>query len=166
MMSSANSYLYVDLTNVTDYVLQTGDVVMYDLWWDQSDARIAFDYTCTDGANLRDGGNNDQNGYSPHPHTTLPDSAVLGKWYSRSIAIPGTHAGKTISYFDVACEQDAASTFSGRIRNLRIEDGSGTVRKAIWSSGVPTTAVHIQANYTSYSFTEKTGADLPSMVMG
>ncbi|MFA5406956.1 MAG: hypothetical protein WC307_06390, partial [Candidatus Nanoarchaeia archaeon] len=94
--SGANLYLYSDMSSVTDYTIQSGDYLEYDVRF--SSYKCGFDYTCTDGTNLRDSGAVDQNGYSVHPNSSI---SIAG-WYHRIIALPAGHTGKTISYYDVA----------------------------------------------------------------
>ncbi len=142
MVTDANSYLYVDLSSVTDYVIQSGDYLEYDLYWADSSAQIAVDYTCQDATTFRAAMVNDQNGVS-----WLGDDAhALNRWYARKFALPLGHVGKTIQYFDVACERNDAGSYLGLLRDIRITDGAGTIRKAIWMQGdvMPTFTVHLE----------------------
>lgn len=167
MAGAANAYAYVDLTSVTDYTIQAGDFICYEVWWDQSGAKIAFDYLTSDSNYLR-GNSFDQNGRDAHPDNYHPDALVLGKWYDRMIYVPPTHVGKTISQFNIACEADAANTYTGRIRNIRITDKDGNLRKTIWTGGAVTSAATATVTgYTSHTFTPTTGSiERSPLVMG
>ncbi|MFZ5366521.1 MAG: DUF2341 domain-containing protein [Patescibacteria group bacterium] len=145
MTASGNSYAYIDLTGVADYVIQSGDYLEYDIYWTASLDKIAFDYTTSDGATLRDAGVVDQNNLNAHPNTDL-DAKALGKWYHRKIALPSGHVGKTITYFDVACEDDTTSTRTGYFDAIAITNGSGTIRKVIYNAGSLSYANHLISN--------------------
>lgn len=144
--SGGNCYHYVDMTSVTDYVIQAGDYLEYDVFW-FTDApavkSIAFDYTTSDGATLR-GSASDQNGLGSQPSTDLA-AVASGKWYHRKIQLPGSHVGKTIQYYDLACEYDLGGTVEALIKNIQVTNGAGTVRKNIWACGdaLPSLAVHL-----------------------
>ncbi|MBT7105751.1 hypothetical protein HN933_02775 [Candidatus Woesearchaeota archaeon] len=144
MTNNANAYHYEDLSSVTDYVIQSGDYVEYDIYWTSSSDEIAFDYTNSDATELRSSGV-DQNGLSSHPSTDI-SAYALNKWYHRTIALPVSHVGKTIQYYDVVCEADSTGTYTGYLDNIVITDGAGTVRKEIYTSGDFTNAVHLQTS--------------------
>lgn len=141
--SGGNLYLYLDMYNVGDYVIQSGDYVEYDIRF--SSTSVGFDYTCSDNTTLRDSGAVDQEGYSAHP------AAVINKtgWYHRRIAIPESHVGKTITYFDLACENDTIGNFYMHINNIYITDGAGTNRKTILAYYTPVVSIHLQSVTTN-----------------
>ncbi len=142
MSTSGNSYVYYDLTSVSDYVVQSGDYLEYDVFWDSSAAKIAFDYTTSDETALRgESTANDQYGLNAHPNTLL-SSRALKQWYHRRIPIPATHVGKTIQYYDIVCESDTSGRYTGYLDNIRITDGNGTTRKNIYNNGSFTSAAH------------------------
>ncbi len=127
--ANPNPYLYVDMSSITDYVIQSGDFLEYDIYWETAGAiKIAMDLTASDGGTLRDSGAVDQNSLSTHPNTDI-SARAYGTWYHRKIPITtlsnGNSVGKTISYFDISCEIDGGSTYVGRIRNMAITDGNG-----------------------------------------
>ncbi len=161
MIAATNGYVYIDMTSVTDYVIQTGDYLEYDVFWFTNvptEKRIAFDYTCSNGSTLRDSGAVavDQNNLSAHPRTDL-SAYASGRWYHRKIVIPSGHVGQTIIYYNLACEYDGGGTVAGMIRNIRITDGAGAVRKNIWSStdALPTFTVNLTSNaLQTYSFSK------------
>jgi hypothetical protein len=151
MTTSANSYLYEDLTSVTNYTTAAGDYVEYDVYWTSSTDKIAFDFTVSTGATLRDSGAIDQNGLSAHPATDI-SARALNKWYHRKIAIPASLQAKTIVYFDIACECDLSATKTAYLDNITITNG-GLIKKLIYSSGdsVPY-ATHLVSNGAINSF--------------
>jgi hypothetical protein len=128
-IASANSYRYVDMTSVTDYVIQTGDFLEYDIYWESNLARIAVDLVASDGSTLRDSTlAKDQNAVNSHPNTDLTAYAYQ-KWYHRKIPITtlssGNGIGKTISNYFIAGESDVAGALTARIKNICITDGKG-----------------------------------------
>lgn len=135
MSSVANAFVYDDMINLSDYTIQSGDVLKYDVYWSGT-ALIGFDYTTNGGSTLRDSGATDQASLSAHPITDISGSAD-GQWYARTISLPVGHVGQTITKYDIACEKDATGAFSGRLRNMRIEDGSNNRRKKIWDDVDP-----------------------------
>ena len=83
MVAAANAYLYIDMSSVADYLIQTGDYVEYDVYWPTdvpTVKKIAFDFT-TNSATLRDSGAVDQNGLSAHPSADLSTYATTGSIY-------------------------------------------------------------------------------------
>lgn len=128
--ANPNPYLYVDMSSTTDYVIQSGDYLEYDIYWETAGAiLIAMDFTCSDASEFRDSGAVDQNSLSVHPSTDI-SARCSGTWYHRKIPFTtftgGSSIGKTVQYFDIACEINGASTYVGRIRNIAITDGNGT----------------------------------------
>jgi hypothetical protein len=151
MTSSANSYQYEDLSSVTDYIIQSGDYLEYDVYWTSSTDFIAVDYTTTDSSALRDAGAVDQNGANAHPYADI-SAYALKKWYHRKIALPSGHVGKTIQYYDIACENNDTATKTGYINNIVITNGAGIIRKVIYQGGSFTHAVHLSSNGAISSF--------------
>lgn len=149
---SSSGYLYSDMTGVADYVVQSGDLLTYEVYWfsgTPSNKMIAFDFTCSDATTLRASGV-DQNGISAHPTADL-SSRATGQWYTRTISL-SSFAGKTIQNYDLACEVDGTSIVQGRIRNIKITNTAGTVvNKSIWVSGnsVPAVATHLNSGTNS-----------------
>jgi hypothetical protein len=145
--SGGNCYHYVDMPGVSDYVIQSGDYLEYDVFWftDAPVAKyIAFDYTTSDGSTLREGSVSDQNGLGISPGMDL-SAYASGRWYHRKVPLPGSHTGKTIRYYDLACELNSGGSVEAMIKTIRVTNGSGTVRKNIWSCGdpLPALAVHL-----------------------
>ena len=151
--AAGNTYHYAALSGITSYTFQAGDVLEYDVYWPARrlvPQRIAIDLA-TATSSLRATTAVDQNGLSAHPATDLSAKAA-GKWYARAIAIPASLQGSAITHYDVVSEYDAASGITaivrGAMRNIRITNGAGTVRKAIWTSGsaAPGITTHFSSN--------------------
>jgi hypothetical protein len=146
----SNKYAYADIVSTADFLVQTGDVLVYDVQWDANGAKIGVDLRCTDTTRLKDAAVNDQNGLSAALTTDL-DSRAVGKWYRRQIALPGSWAGKTISGWLLGCENDTVGTFQGRVGNMMITDGQGRIRKYIIHTVTPTLTITLSASDTVYS---------------
>ncbi len=151
--TGTNAYHYVALSGVTSYTIQTGDVLEYDVYWPARrlvPQKIAFDFTAG-ASSLRASTAADAAGFLAHPDTDI-SSKASGKWYSRAIPIPASFVGSAITQYDVATEYDPASGVTAILRaflrNIRITNGAGTVRKSIWMSGnaLPTATVHVSSN--------------------
>lgn len=129
---SGSHYEYRDMADVTDYTLQSGDYLEYDIYWTSSSDFCAFDFVCTDNSTLRDwAGVVDQNGLGVHPAIDI-SAYANGAWYSRVIAIPAGMIGKTVNRYLIATDgAPNSSTKSSYLKNIRITNGSGTVRKFI-----------------------------------
>lgn len=165
--AAGNTYHYAALSGVTSYTFQAGDVLEYDVYWPARrlvPQRIAIDLS-TATSSLRTTAAVDQNGLSAHPATDLSAQAS-GKWYARAIPIPASLQGSAITHYDLVSEYDAASGTTaivrGYLRNIRITNGAGTVRKAIWTSGAaPGVTTHITSN-AGNQLSVKLRADLES----
>ncbi len=141
MNGSANSYRYEDMTSVADYQIQAGDFLEYDVYWSNSNGYISFDYTASDGTALRGAGFTDQNGIDAHPAANL-NTYALNKWYHRKINI-SAHQGKTISYYDIASENDSDVTVLAFLDNIKITDGTSATRKVVFSGENFTYSPHL-----------------------
>lgn len=150
MVASGNSYRYVDLTNVTDYTIQSGDILEYSLFWQGSGIRINIDLWGT-GFTLRDSGLTDQNGLGVHVNQDI-GAYCNGLFYKRQINL-SSKAGITLNTYCIACEHDASGTFVAFLSGIKIVDSSGNIRKMIWDSGSITPNVAIQSSSTSHTFT-------------
>jgi hypothetical protein len=130
MVTDANSYIYIDLTGVSNYVVVSGDYLYYDIHNLTIDnQKCGIDLKCTDGNRLIDYSQTDQNGVSADPRTTSP--YLNGGWYSRKIALPSGMIGKTIEKYWLVCEKEATATYKTEFRNIYIGDEDGLVRKSI-----------------------------------
>jgi len=135
-LNDKNTYSYDDFSSITDYVIQSGDYIEYDIFWTDVTNNISFDYFCSDGiTNLRSSSAVDQNGLSMNPITDI-SSRCLNTWYSRKAALPVSHVGKTITQFNIAIDKSNLTSSSAwystaYIKNIRITNGSGTTRKLI-----------------------------------
>lgn len=151
--AAGNTHYYAALSGISSYTFQAGDVLEYDVYWPARrlvPQRIAVDLS-TAASSLRATAAVDQNGLSAHPATDLSAKAA-GKWYARAIAIPASLQGSAITHYDLVSEYDAAAGSTaivrGAVRNIRITNGAGTVRKSIWMSGgaAPAVTTHITSN--------------------
>ena len=128
--------VWLDDTAVTDYTIQPGDYLEYDVWWDESGSNFSYDLEDAAGTwTLTGAGAIDQFGHSASVIAALPDVLVLDKWYSRKIAIPASGFGVVVTKFMFALGSNFWSgslDVGGRIRDVRITDGAGTTRKQIW----------------------------------
>lgn len=150
MTSSANSYRYDDMSSISDYTVQSGDYLEYDVYWQTAGAiLIGMDLTCTDTSELRDSGVVDQNGLSPHPNVDI-SSRTSGLWYHRKIPLT-TLVGKTISRYDLVCENDSTGTYVARFKNMLITDGNETTTTSTSSSTSSTSTSISTSQSTSTS---------------
>lgn len=157
MTSGGNSYLYGDMTGVTDYTIQAGDFLIYE----------HFQPRRSSATNVATGGlivGVEIEGDSPAPWTArgvgVADQGGIGmfgnvdtqandKWYERKFNL-SAFVGKVIARYMLACEKDG---YSGDVRaffrNIRISAFNGTaetVRKTIWSNGSSLPAITIAYN--------------------
>lgn len=142
------TYAYYDMTSITDYTVQAGDVLEYDLWRGTNDY-LAVDFGFTAGSPLRDSGAVDQNGQGTHPQVGLGGEAS-GQWYHRRISL-ASKVGSVINKFMLAEDNGGppAGAYTGRVRRVVITDGAGTIRKTIWNGGaLPTFALDGAAGAT------------------
>ncbi len=126
MTTAVDSWLYMGMTGVPNYLVQSGDVLTYDVSWQTADTFIAMDVAATDTTNLRDSGTYDGGGLASHPRTDL-SSAAVGKWYRREIRLDAL-VGKTLGYYMVACEANTAGVRTAFIANAQIVSGQGELR--------------------------------------
>jgi parallel beta-helix repeat protein len=157
-----NCYLYMDLEEVSDYVIQSGDYLEYDVLWTGALDRVGFDYTTNSSQALRGSGAVDQNALGAHPATDI-SSRALNQWYHRIIALPAGHIGSAIAYFDVAGESESTATVVAFLDNILITDGAGTVRKNIYSGALQRRSIHLQNNSTLVAFDSFMDAHLKSV---
>ncbi len=130
MHADAAGYLYLDMTDIPDYIVQPGDKLQYDIRDPFGGSQIALDLGASDGTNLRDTGAVDQNGLSCHPITNL-DAVAFDRWYRREIPLT-TMASKTIITYTLACECDTTRGCLAWIGNARIVDSQGDLRLTIF----------------------------------
>ncbi len=164
MTASANSYIYEDLSSVTDYTIVSGDALEYDVYWTSATDFIAVDFNTNSGGFLSASGAVDQNGLSANPTQDL-SSKALNQWYHRIITIPAGLVGKIINTYDIACENDSTSTKTAYLNNIVITNNA-TVNKKIYSSGdtfthtthkVSNGAINSFANFTNITATTANG---------
>lgn len=138
-MAASGSFSYYDLSSITDYVVQAGDYLWYDVWapssMPSSNTHVLFELR-SQAASAALGADTtalDQHGLDANNWST----AYAGRWYHREIALPTSWVGLTIDQYAVGVHGVTASgTYRARYRNVYISDSGGsTVRKAIWSQG-------------------------------
>ena len=133
---SNTSHYYYNKFSTASYTFQPGDYIEYDVKLLNNMAGSGgVDCKATDGTNLRDMSCwMDQNSINGHPAADITSNAY-GTWYHRKLAIPSTFIGKTASYWDIAGDNNVASTtFSAIYDNIVITDGSDTERKVIFKN--------------------------------
>lgn len=133
-----NSYIAYDMTNVTDYTVQTGDYLEYDIREPMDIGTkyvsLAFRTESWDKFSW-DGTLKDQNNYDASPWQDISLYGA-GKWYHRKISL-ASWVGKTITKWDLMSEWDLVGTTQSQFGRIVITDGGSTVRKNIWSPGDP-----------------------------
>jgi len=130
-----NRYNYQNMTSVSNYVIQSGDYLEYDVYWNSVNDYLAIDISTNASQALRvEASAIDQNGLSAHPNTDI-SSYTLNQWYHRRIPIPSSWDGNLTISFDIVCEGDTAGNYSGYLDNIMITDGAGIIRKDVYSSG-------------------------------
>jgi hypothetical protein len=153
------------MSNVTDYVIQAGDYLEFDLYQFGNGAvnNVSFDFECDTPSpqSLRGSGINDQNGLSGHPSTDLLFWAN-DKWYHRKFDLTGTGTnltGYNIYRYMIANENDSTPC-TAWIKNINITDGASTVRKVIFQDAAQTyTKLHdASALNVTHSLTDAVGA--------
>lgn len=151
MQALANAYRYVDLTNVADYTIQSGDILEFDIFWDDANAEVNLDLIAS-GWTLRDSGLVDQNSLSMHTSSYAHNTYTQGKWYTRRVALTGTAVGKVVSQFCIVCEKDEGGTFTGYLANVKIWR-SGSIVKNIYVGGSVTENVVLNSGTNSHVLT-------------
>ena len=120
------------------YTFAAGDVLEYDVRLPEKIAGAGgIEIYTEDGASLGDaGGWVDQNGLSGHPAADLSGRAYA-KWYHRELPVPGDLIGKVAAQWALAGENDGPfQNYRAQYANIRITDGKGTLKKAIFQSAV------------------------------
>jgi len=115
------------------YAVQPGDFLEYDIYCDAGNpafhqgVEIEGSGWSGRGLSLRD-----QNGLLNH----LGDLSThaMGKWYSRKVALSAA-AGKVMTEASVDNESNNGGNYKAYYANLRITDGAGSVRQALWQDG-------------------------------
>jgi hypothetical protein len=127
--TGGNQYIYGFVPVTGSYVVQSGDYLEYDVYWESGPGNIqmAMDMHSSAGT-FRDAGLVDQNGYAAHPGSDL-SAVAYQKWYRRRIPATtfnqGSSIGTTISYFNIVTEPDTSGTYYARFKNMAITDGNG-----------------------------------------
>ena len=147
-----NGYSYWKISNCGGRVIQGGDTLEYEFFVviaPQSNYIGGAEFDFTDATNGRGLGLTCSLG------TGLINHAIgaNGVWVARKIPMTAA-VGKTVSFFDVACEADTAGDYKCVYRNIRITDGAGTTRLQIWESGEPPLNAN---NYSALTTSQQVG---------
>ena len=144
------NYRQDDLTNITDYQIQPGDYLYYDVLWSGAGQFINFTMITSDGVEIGINGEVDQNNLQPFPTVDLwPQmSGTYDHWYRRKIPLADVLVGKTIIRYLIGCHAAGAGTYTGWLSNVFIGDRYGNIRKYILTpeTGQPTVAFFARAD--------------------
>ena len=128
LTGGGNQYRYDDMSSISDYVIQSGDYLEFDIYWETAGAILqGVDFGLSDGNEFRDSGSVDQNSLSIHPGTDI-SAQCSGKWYHRKIPFTtftgGSSVGKTVQKYALVSEFDSSGAIIARIKNIQITDGA------------------------------------------
>lgn len=115
------------------YTVQAGDFLEYDVYCD--DGNPAFHQGVEiegSGWNGRGLSLRDQNGLLNHAADL--SAHAKGKWYSRKVDLAAA-AGKVMTEASVDSESNNGGSYKAFYTNLRVTDGAGSVRQALWQNG-------------------------------
>lgn len=148
--SGAGSYYYQRLDAISDYVVQAGDQLRFDIWYDPTNPGTGVFYVDiqngTETVRLLSVGE-DQNGYDLGVNSP---ELLTGGWHRRKFVLPAGWVGDNIDrYWVGGSNVSTPGTYRARIRNARITTANGlTVRRNIWSlgDGVPTNSFYSESN--------------------
>lgn len=148
----ANGYTYRTFDNQTQYVIQAGDTLEFDVYLDSANPQFkaGLDAILSISGIVRSSGWVDQNGLGIHPNVDLTAYA-RGKWYHRVFNM-SSKAGQTLSTFKIAHEGDAAGTYRIWLDDVKVTN-NGVVRKVIYEKGAP--AVNLQAEGPTSEITQQ-----------
>ncbi len=161
MITNVNAYLFMDLSNVTDYTIQADDYLEYDIYWETTgNIKIAIDIAVAGGIrNLRDSSVTDQNGFLAAPSTDLSSKAT-GLWYHRKISIialsDGAAIGATLALWDIACENDTTGEYVAWFKNIVITDGAETTSTSTSSTSSSTSTSSTSSSISTSSTSSST----------
>jgi hypothetical protein len=129
---SGNGHSYREITeSPSDYTIQSGDRLEYDIWFDGTTTAGQFrggvDLKATDGSFFRSSGATDQNGLSADPSTDL-EARAKDRWYHRVIPFVSGWVGKVVNTAASALDPTGASTLKMHLANLVITNSSGVIR--------------------------------------
>lgn len=122
-----NAYDYLGFNSAIGYVVQAGDYLEFDVYFAEMPtigSQFLYIYNGVWGG-----------GTHLFPPNTI--AYAIGVWYSYKFAVTPSEVGKPITYAMFAKENDVPGRYKTLLRNIRITDGSGVVRRVIWQSGNP-----------------------------
>lgn len=129
--SSGSQYAFFDLSSVTDYTVQSGDYLQYDIYYDSSTLLYsAMDLGIANGQYLSQTAAQDQNALSANATTAL--NQALKAWYRRKIALPAGWVGSSITLYDMGAITTGAVAGNTYFRNMNITDVNDSIRKTIF----------------------------------
>lgn len=135
--AQSDKYVYVDLNYVPDYVVATGDRLVYDVLWGASGNQQAVELQASDGTYLGATAAVDQNGLAAQVSSNLDAYAAAGKRYRREIELAPL-VGKTITQYLLGCQRDATGTYVARFGNAYIVDAQGTKKVTLYDETIQT----------------------------
>ncbi len=135
--ATGNEYTYRIFNNESNYTIQNGDRLHFDIYIDPGSPEIRGGFDgLIDGVTIRDNSNwVDQNGLSIHPATDL-SAYANGTWYHRVFDI-SANASSNISDFKIAHEGDSNGNYLILLDNVVITDSNGTLKYVIYRNGTP-----------------------------
>lgn len=138
------------MSNLTNYVLQPGDYLYYDVLWSTATAGIGIGLRTSVGVIVGNNGEVDQNGVSAIMGANLwPQMSVLHHhWYRRKIKILDGHIGQTVDLYFIGARGNAAGTYAGFLSNAFIGDTYGNIRKYLITAetGQPTMSLYLNTD--------------------
>lgn len=136
MVTQVNNAIRVKLTGLPGpYTIQAGDILAYDILWEEDDAKVAFALEATDGTKLEDVGALDQHALDASALSDLNNHA-RNAWYGRSIDIPVSMTGKVLDFPYLVCRQATAGTYHARVTNAYITDADGNIRFTLFDQNI------------------------------
>jgi len=157
MVGSAESFCYVNMDNVPQYLVKFGDVLEYDVRWFIPSSQIAVDLATAGGVTLRASGTVDQSGLSVHPATDL-NAVAFNQWYRRTISLSAL-VGQTLFYYTLGCESNVTGGYGAHFGNIRIVNSQGELQLTIFDDLTTTLFSTVTSNpvgNTSGSFKSNT----------
>lgn len=121
--------------STTNYVLQAGDYIEYDVKLLHPFGGMGgLDFLTATGERLSAYDVKDQSGISASPAANIANLAY-DVWYHRKIAVPVELIGKTVDYWIAANYFSGQSTnLSSQYDNIKVTNG-GAVQLTVWSTG-------------------------------
>jgi hypothetical protein len=150
-------YARIDISSTSDYVVQSGDYLEYDIFWSPSGvtANKMIDFQLMTLDNIRSSAIGAA--WADTQHGILGykgdiSAYASNQWYHRTIPIPASWVGKTITRYLINGDRDTLLEASvGYFRNIKITDGAGVSRKNIYVGGDNPTFTMFEITSAPYS---------------